>query len=82
MATATATSLKAYAYAEIDTGIYQYASADGYGDATAVPEAFRLAMRQLIALWFANRGDGGADTGRMPASVLALLAPYRIRRLA
>ena len=54
----------------------------GFGDATAVPEAFRLAIRQLLALWFANRGDGGADTGRMPASVLALLAPYRIRRLA
>ena len=54
----------------------------GYGDATAVPEALRLAMRHLIALWFANRGDGAGDHGRVPASVLALLAPYRIRRLA
>ena len=54
----------------------------GYGDATAVPEAFRLAMRHLIALWFGDRGDGGAQSGRMPACVQALLAPYRIRRLA
>ena len=36
MATANATDLKAYAYAEIETGIRQYASADGYGDATAL----------------------------------------------
>ena len=54
----------------------------GYGDASAAPEAFRLAMRQLVALWFAERGDGAAQSGRMPASVVALLAPYRIRRLA
>ena len=54
----------------------------GYGDASAVPEAFRLAMRGLIALWFANRGDGAAQSGRMPASVQSLLASYRIRRLA
>ena len=52
----------------------------GYGEAAAVPEALRLAMRQLIAFWFANRGDGG--NGVLPVSVQALLAPYRIRRLA
>ena len=54
----------------------------GYGDATAVPEPFRLAIRHLVALWFANRGDGDALATRMPTAVLALLAPYRIRRLA
>ena len=51
----------------------------GYGDASAIPEPLRLAMRQLIALWFGDRGDGG---GRVPGFVLALLAPYRVRRLA
>ena len=54
----------------------------GYGDASAVPEAFRLAMRQLIARWFGDRGDGEAVSAPMPGSVLALLAPYRLRRLA
>ena len=54
----------------------------GYGDGAAVPEPLRLAMRHLIALWFANRGDGDAAHGRLPISVQALLAPYRIRRLA
>lgn len=54
----------------------------GYGDASAVPEPFRLAMRELVALWFANRGDNAVDSGRLPASAVALLAPYRIRRLA
>lgn len=54
----------------------------GYGDAAAVPEPLRLAMRHLIALWFANRGDGDGAHGRLPLSVQSLLAPYRIRRLA
>jgi hypothetical protein len=39
-------------------------------------------MRHLIALWFANRGDGDVGKGVLPAAVQALLAPYRIRRLA
>ena len=54
----------------------------GYGDALAVPESFRLAMCELIALWFAHRGDSAVDSGRLPHSALILLAPYRIRRLA
>ena len=54
----------------------------GYGDASAVPEPLRLAMRELVALWFANRGDGAFDSGRWPRSVLSRLAPYRVRRLA
>ena len=54
----------------------------GYGEAAAVPEPLRLAMRHLIALWFANRGDGDVGKGVLPPAVQALLAPYRIRRLA
>ena len=54
----------------------------GYGDAAAVPEPLRLVMRHLVALWFANRGDGEAGATRVPDGVRALLAPYRIRRLA
>ena len=55
----------------------------GYGDASsAVPEALRLAMRHIIAFWYANRGDGDAGVSGLPVSVTAMLAPYRIRRLA
>ncbi len=55
----------------------------GYGDlASAVPEPLRLAMRQLIAFWHANRGDADPAPERLPAPVGALLAPYRVRRLA
>ena len=55
----------------------------GYGDdASAVPEPLRLAMRQLIAFWYANRGDAEVAPAGLPASVAALLAPYRVRRLA
>lgn len=52
----------------------------GYGDAaSAVPEPLRLAMRHLVAFWYANRGD---DAASPPAAIGAMLAPYRIRRLA
>ena len=54
----------------------------GYGDAASVPEPFRLAIRGLVAFWFANRGDADPPTARWPASVVQALAPYRIRRLA
>ena len=55
----------------------------GYGDAaSAIPEPLRLAMRHIIAFWYANRGDGDAGAAGLPASVTAMLAPYRIRRLA
>ena len=47
----------------------------GYGDAAAVPVPFRLAMRHLSALWFANRGDGDVAKGVLPAAAQALLAP-------
>ncbi len=55
----------------------------GYGDAaSAVPEPLRLAMRQIIAFWYANRGDGSFAAAGLPSSVGAMLAPFRIRRLA
>ena len=48
----------------------------------AVPEPLRLAMRHLVAFWFANRGDDEAAPAKLPAQVAALLAPYRAWRLA
>ena len=55
----------------------------GYGDlASAVPEPLRLAMRRLVAFWHAYRGDDAPAPEHLPASVIALLAPYRIRRIA
>ena len=58
--------------------------AAGYGVAPAsVPEPIRQAMRMLIARWYENRGDVAMDSGaaHLPASVAALLSPYRQMRL-
>ena len=54
----------------------------GYGEAAAdVPETIRLAIRRLVALWFEHRGDGeGTDVG-IPASIRALIRPFRPVRL-
>jgi uncharacterized phiE125 gp8 family phage protein len=52
----------------------------GYGaSASDVPEPLKQAIRQLIAQWYENRGVGPPDENalRMPASVAALIAPYR-----
>ncbi|MBX6426729.1 MAG: phage head-tail connector protein [Variibacter sp.] len=53
----------------------------GYGDAAAdVPEPLRQAMRVLLAHRYENRGlAAAADAG--PASVAALLSPYRVMAL-
>ncbi len=53
----------------------------GYGASpSSVPEAIRLAIRQIVAAWHENRGDEKGDA--MPsAMVAALLDPYRYRRL-
>jgi uncharacterized phiE125 gp8 family phage protein len=54
----------------------------GYGDtALDVPEPLRQAMRLLIAHWYENRGlvvTGAMSLAALPATVAALLAPYRM----
>jgi uncharacterized phiE125 gp8 family phage protein len=55
----------------------------GYGDAPGdVPSPLRLAIQQLVARWFENRGDAESDATRLPADVMALIAPFRAVRLA
>jgi uncharacterized phiE125 gp8 family phage protein len=51
----------------------------GFGDAAAVPEELKLAIRVLAAHFYEHReGDRGAPA---PAALSALLAPYRQVRL-
>jgi uncharacterized phiE125 gp8 family phage protein len=53
----------------------------GYGpNGIAVPTSLLLAIQQLVAFWFENRGDEALPIA-MPQSVLALIAPFRKRRL-
>ena len=54
----------------------------GHGAPSDVPEPFRQATLMLVARWFENRGDaGGHGDARLPADVLALIAPFRRARL-
>ena len=56
----------------------------GYGaTASDVPEPLKQAIRQLVAHWYENRGAGapGESALRMPATVAALIAPYRVLAL-
>ena len=58
----------------------------GYGDAALdVPEPLRQAIRLLTAHWYENRGLVAAgvttQTGVLPQTVAALLAPYRMLSL-
>jgi uncharacterized phiE125 gp8 family phage protein len=56
----------------------------GYGvTASDVPEPLKHAIRQLVAHWYENRGAGPPDESalRMPATVAALIAPYRVLAL-
>ena len=56
----------------------------GYGDAGAdVPEPLRQAIRLLVAHWYENRGliAAGNAVAVLPASVAALIAPYRVLAL-
>ena len=54
----------------------------GYGDTSAdVPEPLRQAMRLLVAHWYENRGlvvTGAMSLASLPATVAALVAPYRV----
>ncbi len=54
----------------------------GFGEfAAQVPEPLRLAMQQLVAHWFENRGDATIIERGLPAPVRALLKPFRRLRL-
>jgi uncharacterized phiE125 gp8 family phage protein len=54
----------------------------GFGTAAAdVPAPLVQAIRLLVARWFESRGDGPADAA-LPPDLAALVAPYRIRRVA
>lgn len=54
----------------------------GFGEFPAdVPEPLRLAVRQLIAHWYENRGDAALSERGLPAATRALLAPFRRLRL-
>ena len=56
----------------------------GYGDAPAdVPEPLRQAIRLLLAHWYENRGLAaiGHQVAVLPASVAALIAPFRVLSL-
>ena len=56
----------------------------GYGDAAVdVPEPLRQAIRLLAAHWYENRGlvTTGANYSVLPATVAALIAPYRMLSL-
>jgi uncharacterized phiE125 gp8 family phage protein len=53
----------------------------GYGDAAVdVPEALRQAIRLLVAHWYENRGlvATAAQGNALPATVAALITPYRV----
>ena len=50
---------------------------------TDVPEPLRQAIRLLVAHWYENRGliAVGQSVAVLPATVAALLAPYRVLSL-
>lgn len=53
----------------------------GYGaDASAVPEAIKLAIKQLALHWYEYRGEAieGSSVNKPPLTVEALLEPYRV----
>jgi uncharacterized phiE125 gp8 family phage protein len=56
----------------------------GYGDAPIdVPGDLRQAIKSLVAHWYENRGliAAGQAVAVLPASVAAMLAPYRVLSL-
>lgn len=55
----------------------------GYGaDASAVPEAIKTAILQLVARWYEHRGEtGSGEDGIVPLTVRVALDPYRLRSL-
>ena len=56
----------------------------GYGDTAAdVPDSLRQAILQIVGHWFSHREAVGIGVGavHVPATVDALIAPYRAARL-
>lgn len=56
----------------------------GYGDAASdVPQVLRQAIKLLVAHWYENRGliAIGHEVAVLPATVAAMLAPYRVLSL-
>lgn len=53
----------------------------GYADAVAVPEVLKLAIKQLVAHWYEQRGEATTHSTEIPFGVTALLAPYRLVQL-
>jgi Phage gp6-like head-tail connector protein len=53
----------------------------GYGNAAAVPEVLKLALRQWLAHLYEHRGeqDKEKSPAAMPFAVEAILQPYRLR---
>lgn len=56
----------------------------GYGAAAAVPEGIKLAMKQLVAHWYAHRESviSGTIVGDVPQTVEMLLWPFRVYRFS
>lgn len=54
----------------------------GYADAAAVPARIRLAIKLLVAHWYANREtvNIGNISSELPLTVAALIAPERVIR--
>jgi uncharacterized phiE125 gp8 family phage protein len=56
----------------------------GYGDASEeVPPPLRRAIELLVAHWYEHRGliAAGQSVAVLPASVAAMIAPYRVLAL-
>jgi hypothetical protein len=54
----------------------------GYGAASAVPEAIKTAIRQIVSHWYENRGESGPEQSHdVPFVIRALLDPYRLTRI-
>lgn len=51
----------------------------GYGDASAVPEGIKQAIKMYVNYLYENRGDCEPDCGlQIPLAVKGLLGPYKI----
>jgi uncharacterized phiE125 gp8 family phage protein len=59
-------------------GAVEIAFTAGYGDASAVPQAIKEAILELVADLYTHRGD---EYGIAGLEAQALLAPYRVFRL-